>query len=425
MNLAQGAKTLFLIDPHDANRKALHEMLADDYHVVECTCANDGIFVLEQEYRSVCAVLLSSDDSPDDLQAFLDRVRDSVELATIPILLLVTERTSEDILQTLGHEVVDCIAKPYHPIVVKNRIANAISAKDSLTLQKIEHILRELPSNIYMKDRLGRYVFATHYWHHLDQGGEENWTIRGKTDLEIRKDKENALRAMQSDQQLLETKVGTHYTIEVNTDGVQEFLEIIKEPLLDADGNVEGIIALINDVTEHELLKKKLEIQARTDELTHVYNRTFFYEYLRTLPEKDVYPVSIISADCDNLKTINDTYGHVVGDSYIQMAAHLFCTVLPEGTAVFRLGGDEFTALLPSTPKDVAEEYLQKMRDSLKKYYIRDRQLSISFGLSALLGKEDSVEMRMAESDHDMYRDKRVRHGLADNMANNDCASLD
>lgn len=409
MNTAQKKKTLFIIDHDDANRREICSMLADEYCFIEQSCVSDAIAYLDLHEASFCAVLLSADEAAGILNGFFMRMQATPELSSIPVLLTASS-VSAEALSALGQNAVDCITKPYHPLILKNRIHNAIQFKDSMTLQGIEKMLKELPSNIYLKDRSGRYVFATHYWHHLEQGGDPNWTIRGKTDMDIRKDKENAKKAMQTDQQLIENKRGTQYTIEVNMDGTQQFLEIIKQPIFDADGNVDGIIALINDVTEHELLKKQLEIQARTDELTRVYNRTYFYEYLRMLPEKNVYPVSIISSDCDNLKTINDTYGHMIGDHYIQMTVHLFRSVLPENSVLFRLGGDEFTALLPCTPKEEAAELIQKMRASLHKYFIRDQQLSVSFGLSALLGKEDSVEMRIAESDQDMYREKRGKH---------------
>lgn len=51
-----------------------------------------------------------------------------------------------------------------------------------------------LPACIFLKDTEGRYVFSTQYWRHLNTGNDPNWTIRGKTDLEIRKDKDNATK---------------------------------------------------------------------------------------------------------------------------------------------------------------------------------------------------------------------------------------
>ena len=144
----------------------------------------------------------------------------------------------------------------------------------------------------------------------MDTGDDSNWTIKGKTDLDIRKDKGNAKKAMASDQKIIETGIGTSYIIEENDEG-QEFLQLIKEPLFTKDGKVRGIIALINNVTEQELLRRKLREQIITDQLTGVYNRGYYAEYVRGLQDEIKYPLSIIAADCDNLKYINDTYGHL------------------------------------------------------------------------------------------------------------------
>ncbi|MBQ6122393.1 MAG: hypothetical protein IJI59_11720 [Clostridia bacterium] len=88
-----------------------------------------------------------------------------------------------------------CLAMASRERVYK-RIANAIRAKDSLSLNQLEKMLKQLPSCIFLKDTEGKYVFSTQIWHHLDTEGGPNWTIRGKTDLEIRKDKDNADKAL-------------------------------------------------------------------------------------------------------------------------------------------------------------------------------------------------------------------------------------
>ena len=64
-------------------------------------------------------------------------------------------------------------------------------------------ILKEIPSNIFFKDTECRYVFSTHYWRHLQGAEDPSWDIAGKTDLEIRKDKENAKLAMEQDREII------------------------------------------------------------------------------------------------------------------------------------------------------------------------------------------------------------------------------
>lgn len=147
----------------------------------------------------------------------------------------------------------------------KNGKSIVARAEEALTLEQVERMLKELPSCIFLKDKEGRYVFSTQYWDHLDTQGDPNWTIRGKTDLDIRKDKENAKKAMEADKHILETGEGADYIIEEDHDGEKEFLQLIKRPVYDEDGNIDGIISLINNVTEYQLLKIELEKQLKTD----------------------------------------------------------------------------------------------------------------------------------------------------------------
>lgn len=403
-------KKLLLIDESEQNSQVLQTLLDDYYDIVVLdNCVACKTF-LEEKESDVSAILMSSRIPKPDIESLGKYILDNSRLSRVPILFLIDETaSSEAVLQFCGDCAVDCIEKPYKKEIIKNRIENAIVLKDSLTFTAIEKMLKELPSNIYLKDSEGRYVFATHYWHHLEHKDDPGWTIRGKTDVEIRKDRENAIEAQKKDLEILSSGRGTAYTIEINEDGMQEFFEIIKQPVYDNDGKINGIIGLINNVTDHELLKMKLEAKARTDELTGVYNRSYFDEYLQNLLKKERYPISIVSADCDGLKKLNDTYGHLVGDDYIRMTVLLFKMAMPEEGTLFRTGGDEFILILPSTSKEDALSLVEQMRDKEKLFQIRDQQLSVSFGVSCLNSSVQSVEESLAESDRNMYFEKKSK----------------
>lgn len=315
---------------------------------------------------------------------------------------------SADGFACLGSGVIDCITKPFISQIIKNRIKNSIAFTDSLTFYGIEEILKQLPSNIFLKDNECRYVFATKYWHHLKKPDDPNWSIRGKIDPEIRKDKDNAIEAHKRDMEIIKTGKGMTYTIEINEDGIQEFLQVIKQPLFDEEGFVTGIIGLINDVTEHELLKKKLQEQAVTDALTGLYNRTYLDQFIK-MHNDDCYPLAIISADCDGLKEINDTYGHNAGDEYIKATVTLFKMVLPKERILFRMGGDEFLVLLPGTSEKKAQLLIQQLKNTQQQFLIQDRRLSISFGLSVMDSSADNFHMCITDSDRNMYSEKRKK----------------
>lgn len=411
MDYTNTTKKLLFID-NGKTYEELCRLLDDEYDI---NLAKDMIAaenILKMNHADISALLIHADQQ-EDVHKAVEYVKASNKLISIPILIYAGENASTDTFEYLGSGVIDCICKPYISKVVKNRLANAIAFTDSMTFYGIEKILKELPSNIFLKDNECRYVFATKYWHHLNKSDDPNWTIRGKIDPEVRKDTQNAIEAHKKDLEIIKTGKGTTYTIEINENGIQDFLQIIKQPLFNEDGVVTGIIGLINNVTDYELLKKKLREQAITDELTGLYNRSYLDEFSRAHNE-DLYPLTIISADCDGLKEVNDTYGHNAGDEYIKAAVSLFKMVLPEERILFRMGGDEFLILLPSTSNEAALLLLEQLKEKEKLFCIENRQLSISFGISVMNDRTDSFPSRIAESDRNMYSEKKRKKNLPD-----------
>lgn len=403
-------KKMLLISEDEENCAELCGVLKDYYNISVIKDIVEAAEIFEENKEKIDAMLIGF-ERREDLFAAANMLNSTTRLSSIPILLIVGENATDDQLECLGSNAVDCITKPYNGRIIANRIENAIALKDSLTFYRIEKMLKQLPSNIYLKDNEGRYVFATKYWHHLkDADKDPDWTIRGKTDPEIRKDKENAEEALKKDLEIIKTGKGTTYTIEINEDGKKEFLQIIKHPVFNDDGCVNGIIGLINDVTEFELLKKKLREKAITDEMTGVYNRAYFNEFIR-LNTNDLYPLGIISADCDGLKFINDTYGHMAGDEYIKSAVTLFHTVMPEKGFVFRMGGDEFVLILPSASREATEQIAMQIKEKQKQYFVEGQQLSISLGVSVLNSRDDDFDACLAESDRNMYIEKKGKKG--------------
>ena len=103
--------------------------------------------------------------------------------------------------------VVDCVCKPLRAAVLQNRLKNAEQLVSSVSFTEFSRMLQSLPANVYLKDNHGRYVFSSQTWHHLNTDDDPDWTIRGKTDLDIRKDKENAKRALESDLELIRKNI--------------------------------------------------------------------------------------------------------------------------------------------------------------------------------------------------------------------------
>lgn len=403
-------KMLLLVIQDPEIRAELREMLQDHYYISENDDLHAAMQFLNDGHIPVDAVVLASED--DAAVELMCMLRDNAKFNMTALLLVTRQNVTERELSLLEMGAVDCLQMPFQKKLVMHRIDNAIRFKDSVTYEEMESILRALPSNIYMKDVQGRYIFCTHYWHHLHHADEPGWTVRGKTDVEIRKDKENAEAALQADLELLKSGKPSAYTIEINSDGIQEFFEIIKHPIRNQHGAITGIIGLINNVTEYEQMKRALEKQLHTDEMTGLYSRSYFEEFLREIQKeehKKDFPLCIISADCDGLKSVNDVYGHLAGDQYIRMAAMLFRMILPDTSYVFRTGGDEFVILLPRCNQRSGNLYIQKMREQAGLFQIKEHTLSISFGLAMWTDSALPATICLAESDRNMYAEKKVK----------------
>ncbi|MBQ9277689.1 MAG: diguanylate cyclase [Lachnospiraceae bacterium] len=403
-------KSILVVAAGESDRlNYFDKIISGKYKLIRVNDVEGALEKLKELLDGITAVIIDNPSSINNINALLDFISESnTYIFAIPALVLTDKENADKDEIYLGDAVADVIEAGQSKRVVLNRIERAVESINSVSFSEIGNMLKVLPSLIYLKDANGRYVFCSQYWHHLDNYDDPDWTIRGKTDMEIRRDKENARAAYESDLKLIETGIGTSYVIEENEDGKQEFLQIIKEPLKYPDGRVRGIIAIINNVTEQELLKRELKKRAVTDELTGIYNRSYFDEFVERISES-TYPLSIITADCDRLKEINDIYGHMVGDEYIRMAVMLFKTILPEKSIMFRTGGDEFVIFLPGVSETEARDYIVKLNEMEKIFIIKDRELSVSFGLSTMENGEVPIQDHIAFSDAQMYMDKKEK----------------
>ena len=258
-------KEVLLIAEDPAIISSFTSMLSPVYSVCSVTSEQMGIEALKRDYSNMVAVLIELKLARKSNFAFAEQMQAYSSFSSIPMIAISGAFPDDDDMDCIEHGFFDLIAATSPRLLVHQRIGNAIRAKDSLSLTEVEKMLKELPACIFLKDSDGKYVFSTQTWHHLDTGGDPNWTIRGKTDLDIRKDKDNAKKAMEADRRILETGKGTEYIIEENQDGIREYLQLIKRPVYDENGRVNGIIALINDITDYQLLKLELERRAKTD----------------------------------------------------------------------------------------------------------------------------------------------------------------
>ena len=258
-------KGILLIAEDSGIVRSFTEMLSPVYAVQSAASMQEGLKVLQCGNADIAAVLVELDLARKDDFVAVDQMMEYPSFFSIPMIAITSAPPVEKDADCLEHGFFDLIATGTPQSLACRRIGNAIRAQDSLSLSEVERMLKELPACIFLKDTEGKYVFSTQYWNHLDTQGDPNWTIRGKTDFDIRKDKENAKKAMEADRRIIETGEGAEYVIEECQDGVRDFLQLIKRPVHNENGEVIGIIALINNITDYQLMKMELEKRAKTD----------------------------------------------------------------------------------------------------------------------------------------------------------------
>lgn len=173
-----------------------------------------------------------------------------------------------------------------------------------------------------------------------------------------------------------------------------------------------GYLAGAMEKMRQSLYKREADFkkQSYIDPLTGVYNRLYFEHKLDEIVEQGLYPTTIIMADIDGLKQINDKEGHVAGDAYIYKCAETMQSAMRASDTLFRIGGDEFVLLFPSTDLEAGEFILDRVKKEIKAYNNTlkkdETSLSVSFGLGVCEEESDCLEKTMALADKKMYEDK-------------------
>ena len=169
--------------------------------------------------------------------------------------------------------------------------------------------------------------------------------------------------------------------------------------------------------TKEKLKVRTLNQKVYVDTLTSVRNKTGYTEYINTVQErldsKEIKELAICMFDCDDLKYINDKFGHQMGDEYLRTAARLICRIF-QHSPVFRVGGDEFIAVLQNQDYENRGELIRSFEEESKAINEAAKndweRVNVSIGIALYDEAADkSVDDTLARADEKMYENKRKR----------------
>ena len=235
-----------------------------------------------------------------------------------------------------------------------------------LDSEMMKRFMHSAPVNIFFKDTECRYCFASEICDLVFVG--ENGSIVGKTDLEVQKFPEMGKMYYEDDKKILATGEDSQYISEFPMEnGESLYFEIKKSAVRDENGNIIGIVGIVDNVTERVCLEKKVEALSIIDGLTGVYNRNYLKYRVEEKKKNLIFPFTVIMSDCNYLKEVNDQFGHEYGDILLKIVAGTLKEEMPEDSPVIRMGGDEFMILGNGIAEEKASELMANIRESLKR----------------------------------------------------------
>lgn len=352
------------------------------------------------------------------------------------VIIISGEPSWDEATRTLRRGADDFIRKPYAPDEViaaienslkKRRLENEnhrIQAQLQMSEKLHRFIVNNSPDLIYILDQKGNFKFLNdridkllgfskqelnnkHYSvllfdtdqkdlvHVFDERRTEE---RATKNLELRLRKKNT-----------ETASSVEYlpiTMELSSMGVYRHQE-------DGEKQFIGTYGVARDITERKHAEDLISFQAYHDLLTGLPNRALFKDRLGLAIKqaaRDNGKLAVMFLDLDRFKLVNDTLGHTCGDLLLQSVANRIQTTIRKGDTLSRIGGDEFTLLLPMIKHDedatlIAEKIVSVLKPAFK---IEDHELYIraSIGITIFPEHGTEIDTLLKRADMAMYEVK-------------------
>ncbi|MAN65192.1 PleD family two-component system response regulator [uncultured Hyphomonas sp.] len=450
---------VLVVDDIEANRRLLQAKLEAQYYTV--MLAENGIEALSMVERSEPDIILLDVMMPGmDGYEVCRRLKENPATNHIPVVMVTALNDVEDRVRGLEVGAEDFLTKPVDDFALMARMGALIryNAVASELRQRQASGLRagiDGDDGVHVKDQPARLFVvddnprtSTRIADTLRAGGHTAITLleaggmKGLNELGV----DILVLSMLSDRYDA-LKLCAHFKMNEATRSISILLICDPDDRQRAGKGLDlGASDVIFAPIEKQELLARVRTQARRtryiemlrdrvdrglelsviDQLTGLYNRRYMNNQLEQLMQRSLMggrPVSVLMADIDHFKAVNDTYGHDAGDEVLQEMAKRLKTNSRVMDVVCRPGGEEFMVIMPDTPGDLACAAAERIRRSVaaEPFVVsggaREISITLSAGVSTIRGASDTIADLIKRADTALYQAKAAGRNRVESIA--------
>ncbi|MFZ3136839.1 MAG: GGDEF domain-containing protein [Thermodesulfovibrionales bacterium] len=277
--------------------------------------------------------------------------------------------------------------------------------------EKYRSLVESTEDSIYVIDKNYKYIYMNKK--HISKLGLSENQFEGATYSDFHSPEETK-EFIEKVDKVFETGESIQHKYRSQRDG-KYFIRTLS-PIKRPDGIIMGLTVVSKDITELKNIEEKLYALSHTDELTGMYNRRGFFtlaEQQLKLSRRMKIGICMLYADVDNLKDINDAFGHKEGDMALIETANILKKTFRESDIIARIGGDEFVVIPVGIHGDYADiiiTRLQKSIDIFNEERKHHYKLSMSLGIAYYNPERPcSIDELLEQADKLMYEQKREK----------------
>ena len=192
----------------------------------------------------------------------------------------------------------------------------------------------------------------------------------------------------------------------ISRDGNEKPIEGTASSIVDNNDNITGTVFVFRDFTKKKKQQDRIRKLSFEDHLTGLYNRRYYETELKRLDVERNLPLSTMVIDVNGLKLINDAFGHSKGDDILIKSAQAIKNNLREDEIAARVGGDEFSIILPKCENKHASKIAERIKENIDNYTEESVPFSLSIGFYTKEKSDEEISEVLKKAESKMYTNK-------------------